>query len=162
MSFAPSMSRALLRPEALNASFANEEEASMLKSIRPVVAALVVAGALLLPIRGHEASAQSESPYVNLVEIDIVPGEIEHYLSALKENAEAAVKQEPGCREFHITVSQKDPNHVVLLEVYDSAAALDAHRATDHFKKYASTTKEMIAKREPRPFSLVATYMKGS
>lgn len=134
----------------------------MLKSIKPTIVALVVAGSLLLPMRGHEASAQSELPYVNVAEIDIVPGEMEHYLTALKENAATAVKQEPGCREFHITVSQKDTNHVLIFEVYDNAAALDAHRATDHFKKYASTTKEMVAKRESRAFSLVATYLKGS
>jgi hypothetical protein len=29
------------------------------------------------------------------------------------------VKQEPGCREFNITLSQKDPNHVFIFEVCD-------------------------------------------
>ena len=32
---------------------------------------------------------------------------------------------------------------------------------TDHFKKYAATTKDMIAKREVRSFSSVAMNMKG-
>lgn len=135
----------------------------MSKSIKAAAAvALVVAAAALLPMRGHEASAQSAPLYVNAVDIDVVPGEIDHYLAALKENGAAAVKEEPGCHTFNITVSQTDPNHVFIFEVYDNAAALEAHRATDHFKKYAATTKDMVAKREARALSTVAMYMKGT
>ena len=42
-----------------------------------------------------------------------------------------------------------------------TAAALDAHRATDHFKKYQTTTANMVAKRDVRGFSSVAMNMKG-
>ena len=65
------------------------------------------------------------------------------------------------CREFNITVSQKDPNHVFVFEVYDSAAAFDAHRNTDHFKKYAGRMKDIVAKGEPRPLSPVAINIKS-
>jgi quinol monooxygenase YgiN len=46
-------------------------------------------------------------------------------------------------------------------EVYDSEAALQAHRATDHFKAYAATTANMVAKREVRAMSPVALNSKG-
>jgi quinol monooxygenase YgiN len=49
---------------------------------------------------------------------------------------------------------------VLLFEVYDNAAAAEAHRATDHFKKYVATTANMIAKRDARAFSSVAMYTK--
>ena len=52
-------------------------------------------------------------------------------------------------------------NHMFIFEVYDNAAALDAHRQTDHFKKYAATTKEMVAKRDSDPLSSVALNIKG-
>src|SRR5271170_2188736 len=133
----------------------------MSKSIRAAAAGLAIAATLLLPMRGHEASAQSGSLYVNAVDIDVAPGEIDHYLAALEENGAASVKQEPGCHAFNIAVSQKDPNHVFIFEVYDSAAALDAHRQTDHFKKYATITKDMIAKRDARALSLVTMDTKG-
>ncbi|MFZ2105709.1 MAG: putative quinol monooxygenase [Roseiarcus sp.] len=134
----------------------------MSKSIKAAAAvAFAVAACGLLLMHGREASAQSGSLYVNAVDIEVVPGEIDHYLAALEENGAAAVKQEPGCHTFDITVSQTDPNHVFIFEVYDSAAALEAHRATDHFKKYAATTKDMVAKREARALSTVAMYMKG-
>ena len=117
--------------------------------------------AFLLPTFGHhKAVAQSGPFYINAVDIDVVPGQIDAYLAALKENGAAAV-HEPGCHEFDITVSPKEPNHVFIFEVYDNAAAFEAHRATDHFKKYAATTKDMVAKRDARAFTSVAMNMKG-
>jgi (4S)-4-hydroxy-5-phosphonooxypentane-2,3-dione isomerase len=104
--------------------------------------------------------ARAEPVYINAVDIDVVPGQIENYLAALKENGAAAVQSEPGCREFNITVSQKDPNHVFVFEVYDSAAAFDAHLNADHFKKYAVRTKDIVAKREPHPLLPVAINIK--
>ena len=134
----------------------------MLKSatISTAAVALAVTAWLLLPLRSHEAAAQSGPLYINAVNLDIVPGQTDKFLALLKENGAAAVK-EPGCREFNITIAQNDPNHVFIFEVYDSAAALEAHRATDHFKKYAAETKEMVAKRDVRGFSSVAMNMKG-
>lgn len=122
--------------------------------------ALAVMICLLLPLPDHQAAAESGPYLVNVVEYDIVPGQIDAYLAALKENGAATVK-EPGCHEFNILVSQKDPNHVLIFEVYSDAAAGQAHRETEHFKKYAATTKDMIVKRDARPFSSVAMNAKG-
>jgi (4S)-4-hydroxy-5-phosphonooxypentane-2,3-dione isomerase len=120
---------------------------------------LALVAILLLPI-GHETTrAQSGPFYINAVDIDVVPGQIDPYLAALKENGAAAV-HEPGCHEFNITVSPKDPNHVFIFEVYDNEAAFQTHRATDHFKKYAATTKDMVAKRDARMFASVAMNRK--
>ena len=133
----------------------------MLKSVAISGAVILAAIAVvLLPMRSHEAAAQSGPLLINAVEYDIVPGQVDNFLAALKENGVASVK-EPGCREFDIAVSQKDPNHVLIFEVYNDAAAAQAHRETDHFKKYAATTKDMIAKREVRSFSSIAMNMKG-
>jgi autoinducer 2-degrading protein len=133
----------------------------MLKSIMMTTAAVAMFGAgwLLLPMRDHEAAAQSGPFYISAVDVDIVPAELDNYLAAIRENGAASVK-DPGCRGFNIMVSQKDPNHVLLLEVYDNAAAVEAHRATEHFKKYVATTANMIAKRDVRVFSSVAMYTK--
>jgi (4S)-4-hydroxy-5-phosphonooxypentane-2,3-dione isomerase len=133
----------------------------MLKSIGIAGAiALLVAVWALIPTPGRDAAAQSGPLQVNVVDVDIAAGQIDAYLAALKENAAASVR-EPGCHEFNILVSQKDPNHVLIFEVYDDAAAAQAHRETDHFKKYAAATKDMVAKRDLRTFSSVALNMKG-
>jgi len=134
----------------------------MLKSITVTAAAVAlgVAAWVLLPIRSHQAVAQSGPYLVNAVEYDIAPGQVDNFLAALKENGAASVK-EPGCREFDILVSQKDANHVFIFEVYNDAAAAEAHTATEHFKKYKAATKDMVVKREAKSFSSVAMNIKG-
>jgi (4S)-4-hydroxy-5-phosphonooxypentane-2,3-dione isomerase len=109
---------------------------------------------------GMSAAAQAGGVYVNAVDLVIVPSEMSKFVEAIKENAAASVK-EPGCREFNVTVLAKDPNHVFLYEVYDNEAALNTHRATDHFKKYAAATANMVTKRDVRGMSVIAFNSKG-
>jgi autoinducer 2-degrading protein len=106
------------------------------------------------------AVAGADPLYINAVNIDVVPGQIENYLAAIKEVGAAAIKTEPGCSEFNITVSQKDPNHLFIFEVYDNAAAFDAHLKSDHYKKYAAAAKDIVAKREVHPLSSVVMMKK--
>lgn len=133
-----------------------------LKSIAmPATAvALAVAASFVFPLHSREAAAQSAPYLVNAVNLDIVPDQFDKFMEAAKENGAASTK-DPGCREFNIMVAQNDPRHVFFFEVYDDAAALDAHRATDHFKKYQAVTKDMVAKRDVRQFSSIAMNMKG-
>ena len=121
---------------------------------RSSIVATALALFLLLPSGHDKAIAQSAGLVVVAVNLDITPGQIDAYLAAVKENGAAAVK-EPGCREFNISVAEKDPNHVFLFEVYDHAA-LEAHRASDHMKKYIATVKDIVAKRDVREFTSVA------
>jgi len=132
----------------------------MLKSVTSIILAVTLGvAAWLLPMRGELATAQPGALHILVVEYDIVPAEIDKYLTAIKELGAAAVK-EPGCHQLSIVVSQKDANHVMLFEAWDSAAALDAFLATDRFKKYQATTANMIAKRDIRAF-WVAMNFKG-
>ena len=126
--------------------------------VSTVAAALLLAGPF--HITSREAAAQPGGGYVVAVDLDINPPDMPKFLELLKENGAAAAK-EPGCREFNIAVLAKDPNHVFIYEVYENEAALDSHRATDHFKKYAAATAKMVVKREVRPMSPVAFNSKG-
>src|ERR1700730_18246910 len=118
--------------------------------------ALFAAGAILLPTPGQRVAAQSAGMFVNAVDLDIVPAEREKFLAAITENGMASVK-EPGCRRFDILNLASDPNHFFLYEIYDNEAALKAHRETAHFKKYAATAANMVARREARPMSVIAS-----
>jgi (4S)-4-hydroxy-5-phosphonooxypentane-2,3-dione isomerase len=152
-----------MRATADSAKPANRRERKDMSKtfiVGSIVAALSLAVWILSPMPSSQVLAQSGPFYINAVDIDVVPGQIDAYLAALKENGAASV-HEPGCHEFNITVSQKDPNHVFIFEVYDNAAAFEAHRATDHFKKYAATTKDMVAKRDARALTSVAMNMKS-
>ena len=134
----------------------------MNKPIRAFLAALalVLAGAALLQLFAREAAAEEGGLFINAVFLDINPADMPKFMQAIKENGAASVK-EPGCRTFNIHVSAKDPNQVFLYEVYDNAAALESHRQTAHFKKYAATTKDMVTKRDARPMTSVAMNSKG-
>jgi (4S)-4-hydroxy-5-phosphonooxypentane-2,3-dione isomerase len=99
-------------------------------------------------------------PYINAVELDIVPAEYEKFKAAILENAAASVK-EPGCRQFDVLFEDSDPHHVFLYEVYDDATALEAHRATAHFKRFRETAAPMIARRVARHMSPIAFNMKA-
>lgn len=120
--------------------------------------ATLVAGAALTLLPNRQAAAE-EGLYINAVDLVIVPSEMSKFLEAVKENGANAVK-EPGCRTFNISVQQSNPNHVFLYEVYDNAAALEAHRQTPHFKKFAETTKTMVADRVVHALSPVAMNSK--
>ena len=123
----------------------------MRKSIVLSAAALAllvgVSTSILLPSR--DAAAQSGGAYINAVDLDIAPGQMAIFIEAIKENGAASVK-EPGCRVFNISVLATDPNHVFLYEVYDNEAALNAHRMTDHFKKYQAAVANIVTGRNVR------------
>jgi len=133
----------------------------MLKSMTmPAAIALAVAAWFLAPVPTPKASAESSPLEIHAVEYDVVPDQIDKFLAALKENAAASV-EEPGCRQLDIAVAQNDPNHVYVFEVYDNAAAAQAHTETEHFKKYKAATAGLTTKREAKIYLSVAMNVKG-
>ena len=48
-----------------------------------------------------------------------------------------ASRQEPGCVNYVPHFVDGDPDFVVIYEQYRDEAALEAHRASPHFKQYA-------------------------
>jgi len=50
----------------------------------------------------------------------------------------APTRAEPGCRMYLVHRSPTDPRRFFLYEQYDDPAALDAHRASPHFSRYAT------------------------
>lgn len=128
----------------------------MRKSIIMSGTAVAVAAAwALLQVGGHQAAAQSGQFYVITADFEIVAADFDKYVALAKENAAASIK-DTGCHEFNIAVSPKNPNHVYIFEIWENAAAVDAHRATDHLKAYLSATKDMVAKRDITPMWSVA------
>ncbi len=49
----------------------------------------------------------------------------------------AASRQEPGCVTYIPHCVQGDPDTVLIYEQYKDEAAAEAHRQSEHFKKYA-------------------------
>ena len=68
-----------------------------------------------------------------VVEFRVKPECIEGFARAIVVNATASRETEPGCRQFDVCRDPADPALVFLYELYDDAAAFDAHRRTSHF-----------------------------
>src|SRR5258708_37204469 len=97
----------------------------MFKSV-PIISLAIALGvaAWLLPMRGEQAAAQPGTPHILVVEFDIVPAEIDKFMTAIKELG-AAAGDELGALRFKYGVSQKDPNHRPVLQGCAGAPAAD-------------------------------------
>jgi quinol monooxygenase YgiN len=99
-----------------------------------LVIALLVAASLLLLGAGQRAVAQDTGPVVIVVELEIVPTELDNFKAAVKENGAAWIREEAGCLEFNVAFAKDNPTHAFVFEVYESADAVAAHQATPRFK----------------------------
>ncbi|MDO7884096.1 putative quinol monooxygenase [Hymenobacter cheonanensis] len=90
------------------------------------------------------AAAQQAGQIVRVARIVVDAAQLPQYKAALKEGMETAVRVEPGVLALNAVYEKENPTHVMVLEVYASAAAYQAHLQTPHFKKYKATTKDMV------------------
>ena len=62
----------------------------------------------------------------------------DHYdMTEVLEHLARASREEPGCVSYVPHWSDDDSHTVVIYEQYKDSAALEAHRQTPHFQKYA-------------------------
>src|SRR4051794_12931281 len=105
-----------------------------------VLGASIFAASLASPGSAQELG----SPYVRVAEIEIDADQLEPYRAAVKEQIEAAVRLEPGVLALYSVADKEDPAHVTVFEVYADVKAYQAHLETAHFKKYKTTTRDMV------------------
>ena len=83
---------------------------------------------------------------VILVEFELHPGKEPEFRRLVLENAAASLRDELGCRQFDVVTPEAGPgSRIVLYEIYDDAAAFDAHLATPHFAIFNDTTAPLVA-----------------
>jgi autoinducer 2-degrading protein len=71
---------------------------------------------------------------VSAIQFTFAPKDADAAEKLLREIRDASVK-EPGVMRFDVARSSDDPNVFVLWEVYRDQAAVDAHNASEHFKR---------------------------
>ena len=71
------------------------------------------------------------------VHVTIKAGHEEQVLEAFR-NLEIETRREPGCIFYVVQRSREDPRRFLVYEQYTDQAALEAHRNSPHFKKYAA------------------------
>jgi autoinducer 2-degrading protein len=85
--------------------------------------------------------------FVVTVHFTIDPARFDEFMALMLENAERSRRDEPGCRQFDVCTDDARPGSVFLYELYDDAAAFDAHLAAAHFKTFAAATASMVRER---------------
>jgi len=83
--------------------------------------------------------------FVILAEFQLKPGQRDRFLGVAKADAEASVRDEPGCRHFDILVTDEAPDTIWLHEVYDDAVAFEAHLKTPHFARFDRDSQALVS-----------------
>ncbi len=90
-----------------------------------------------------------------LVTVKLKPGNAEVFKPIIEANAIGAVRDEPDCHLFHVMQSNDDPDTFMFYEIYTNEAALDAHRLTPHYKKFAIEGEHMFESRDIRKVTVL-------
>jgi quinol monooxygenase YgiN len=95
---------------------------------------------------------------VNLVYVTVDPSVKEELLDKLWTNVHAA-REEEGCYQFEVSVSDDDPNAFIFYEIYKDAAALSWHKEQDYFLDYINYV-EAMGNKVTRSFKLYSVIDK--
>lgn len=94
---------------------------------------------------------------VILVEFELHPGKEPEFRRLVLENAAASLRDEPGCSLFDVLTPEGGPgDRIVLYEIYDDAAAFDAHLATPHFAEFNAASAPLVARKTVHRLSFAA------
>jgi quinol monooxygenase YgiN len=93
-----------------------------------------------------------------MVQMEVRPGRREEFLAGMAANAEASVRDEPGCLRFDICSVGSDENRFVLYELYTDADAFAAHKAAPHFAEWRTVAEQVVVGQVNTPGELLVTH----
>lgn len=82
--------------------------------------------------------------YCIIVRTQLKPGNRERFLDAMLPNAQASVREEPGCHVFDVIEDRDTPDLFHLYEIYADEQALAAHKQTPHYKASREVVTPLI------------------
>ena len=92
-----------------------------------------------------------------VVSMEVRPEFREEFLAGMTANAEASVRDEPGCLRFDVCSVEGDENRFLLYELYVDADAFAAHKQAPHFLEWRRTAERVLASQQNTPGTLLAT-----
>ena len=92
-----------------------------------------------------------------VVSMDVRPGFREEFLAGMTANAEASVRDEPGCLRFDVCSVEGEENRFLLYELYADAEAFAAHKQAPHFVVWRQVAERVVASQQNTPGTLLAT-----
>lgn len=93
--------------------------------------------------------------FVILARFRLADGAGPAFLDHVRRNAAASVADERGCRRFDVlTPEAEGAEEVVLYEIYDDAAAFEAHLREPHFAAFRDATAALVRSSSVERFAL--------
>jgi autoinducer 2-degrading protein len=92
------------------------------------------------------------------VQMQVRPGRRAEFLGGMAANAEASVRDEPGCLRFDVCSDEADEHRFVLYELYADADAFAAHKAAPHFARWREIAAEVVESQVNTPGQLLFTH----
>ena len=81
------------------------------------------------------------------VELQAKPEAFDAFRTAMMKHAAISLREDPGCRQFDVSVSKDAPNTIMLYELYDDEASFQGHAKSKHTADHQAVTREMVAAR---------------
>jgi len=91
-----------------------------------------------------------------MVQLEVRPEDRDEFLAAITTNAQASVRDEPGCHRFDVSAVEGDDNRFVLYELYDDAEAFEAHKRAPHFAAWRQVADRVLVSQVNTRGSVVA------
>ena len=93
-----------------------------------------------------------------VVQMTVRPGRREEFLTGMAANAEASVRDEPGCLRFDVCSVEGDDSRFLLYELYADAEAFEAHKAAPHFAQWRTIAEQVLETQVNTPGRLLVTH----
>jgi (4S)-4-hydroxy-5-phosphonooxypentane-2,3-dione isomerase len=93
-----------------------------------------------------------------VVHVEVQPGRREEFLAGIAANAEASVRDEPGCLRFDVCSVAADRHRFVFYELYTDADAFAAHKASPHFAQWRELAGRVLADQVNTPGELLVSH----
>ena len=82
--------------------------------------------------------------YSLVVQVEVLPDRREEFLAGIAANAEASVRDEPGCLRFDVCSVAAHPHRFLYYELYTDAEAFAAHKASPHFAQWREIAERVL------------------
>ncbi|RZU32398.1 putative quinol monooxygenase [Blastococcus saxobsidens] len=93
-----------------------------------------------------------------VVQMQVRPGKREEFLAGIAANAEASVRDEPGCLRFDVCSVEGEEDRFLLYELYTDAEAFEAHKRAPHFAQWRTIAATVLEGQVNTPGSLLVSH----
>lgn len=95
------------------------------------------------------------SGYVLIVDFRVKAGRRAAFRQLIDANARESARSEPGCRRFDVLEPAGEADRILLYEIYDNRAALDAHVGSEHYARFDKASASLVTSKSVTVCDLV-------